>query len=283
MKAPSLIRAAFDSLEPPNETADSLQGILSRPTMDWSSINLETAQLFYAKHHVFLEILWVLSTYPRYLVPSWRKVTTPKHAKYAKLPWIPLALHVVVGTIEVFRYYYRLAIIGEPPKPDLADLVLGLAFSAGGLHLSSYVHEGNIPFIRTTFQAASLQRALASTLGYVHDDAQWHRASIKLLNSFTWVRWIGDFGPYIQGFRTYQETFTASVVMAHPLALWEADYPAGIPLLGAIMAVLLVLDKWASRKLDGRPGFVPRVLAHCGLVTVKKGYCGTATSGEKEE
>ncbi|GJC99012.1 hypothetical protein CH63R_11069 [Colletotrichum higginsianum IMI 349063] len=220
--------------------------------------------------------------YLRYLVPSWRKVTTPKHAKYVKLPWIPLALHVLIGTVELFRYYH-LAVTGEPPEPNVTDLVLGLGMAAGSFHLAAYVHEGNIPFVRTTFQGMAAQRALASTLGYVHGDAQWHRASVKLLNNFTWVRWIWACGGHLQGIRTHGDALTAAVVASHPLALWEGDYPAGIPLLGAIVFALLAVDKWASRKLDGKPGFVPRVLVHCGLVTVKKGYFETALSGEKLE
>ncbi|OHE93295.1 hypothetical protein CORC01_11438 [Colletotrichum orchidophilum] len=287
MKSPSLFRAAFNPFEAPNDTAGNLQGTGFRPTvmMDWARVNdgWDAAELLFEKHHVFLEILWISSTYMRFLVPSWKKVSTPTHAKYAKLPWIPLMIHVIVGTTEMFRYYYPLAIAGEPPVPNWIDLVLGLVFSAGSFHLAAYVREGNIPFIRTTFQATAVQRALASTLGYVHGDAQWHRASIKLLNNFTWVRWLSTFGTYLQGFRTYGETFTATVVMAHPLSLWEGDYPAGIPLYASIVLALLAVDKWASRKLDGKTGFVPRVLANCGLVTVKKGYLETSTSGEKLE
>ncbi|KAL2873817.1 hypothetical protein SGCOL_011046 [Colletotrichum sp. CLE4] len=288
MKSPSLFRAAFNPFEAPNDTAGNLQGTGFRPTMmdsSWTHINdgWNAAELLFEKHHVFLEIFWISSTYLRFLVPSWRKVSTPTHAKYTALPWIPLMIHVILGTIELARYYYPLVVTGEPPVPNLIDLVLGLAFSAGSFHLAAYVREGNIPFIRTTFQATALQRALASTLGYVHGDAQWHRASVKLLNNFTWVRWLLTFGKHFQGFRTYGDTFTASVVMAHPLSLWEGDYPAGIPLYASIVLMLLAVDKWASRKLDGKPGFVPRVLAHCGLVTVKKGYFETSTSGEKLE
>ncbi|GKT62938.1 hypothetical protein ColTof4_05468 [Colletotrichum tofieldiae] len=253
--------------------------------MNWASINgnWETGKLLYAEHHVFLEILWISATYLRFLVPSWRNITTPKHAKYAKLPWVPLISHVVAGTIELFRYYSQLAVTGESPEPNVVDLGLCLVMAASSFQLAAHVHEGNIPFVRTTFQGAAVQRVLASTLGFLHGDARWHRASIKLLNNFTWTRWIGVYAGYFQGFRAYADAFTASVVISHPLALWEGDYPAGIPLFGAVMFVLLVVDKWASRKLDGRPGFVPRVLAHCGLVTVKKGYFETASSGEKLE
>ncbi|KAJ0159958.1 hypothetical protein CTA2_8833, partial [Colletotrichum tanaceti] len=238
--------------------------------LNWANTVIDSwkaVRLLCAEHRVFLEISWVSSTYLRYLAPSWRKVATPKHARYVKLPWIPLALHVLVGTVELFRYYLQLAVTGEPPEPELTDLVLGLVMAAGSLHLAAHVRQGNIP--PDPDDVPGDGGAAGARLG----------AGVPSPGSGGYGRAEGA----CRASGRRGDAFTAAVVASHPLALWEGDYPAGIPLFGAIMLALLAVDKWASRKLDGKPGFVPRVLAHCGLVTVKKEYFETASSGEKLE
>ncbi|KAK1595474.1 uncharacterized protein LY79DRAFT_546529 [Colletotrichum navitas] len=222
--------------------------------MNWVSIDdsWEAVQLLYVTHHVLLEILWTSGIYLRYLVPSWRKITTPKHSEYTKVPYVPLAIHVIVGTIEVFRYYCQLAITSEAPKPNVVDFGLCLIMAATSLRLAANVRNGRVEIVRTTFQATAVQRMFASALGYMHGDAEWHRASIKLLNNLVWTRLIGGYMNHLQGFRSYGDSFTGAVVVAHQLALWESDYPAGVPFFLAVLSVLLVVDKWASRKLHGK-------------------------------
>ncbi|KAJ0383171.1 hypothetical protein COL922a_011037 [Colletotrichum nupharicola] len=53
-----------------------------------------------------------------------------------------------------------------------------------------------------------------------------------------------------------------------------------------MLFAFLAVDKWAARKLDGKPGPIPRALAHCGFVTVEKKHrdvekLGIAESEEK--
>ncbi|KAK2001545.1 hypothetical protein LX36DRAFT_653286 [Colletotrichum falcatum] len=254
MTIPSFFRGALGPFASSNYTAANLQGSEARPTMDWANVEdgWEGVRQLYARHRVLLEMVWISGTYLRYLVPSWRKISSPKSAKYLRFPYVPLAVHVVVGTAEVLRYYCQLAMTGEWPKPNAVDLGLCLAMAATSLRLAANVKNGKVAVVRTTFQAMAAQRVVASTLGYVRDDARWHRASIKLLNNLVWTRLIGDHTRYLQGFQTYGDAFTGAVVVSHPLALWEGDYPAGIPLFVAIVLALLAVDKWASRKLDGK-------------------------------
>ncbi|TQN69062.1 hypothetical protein CSHISOI_06413 [Colletotrichum shisoi] len=225
--------------------------------MNWANTVIdswEAVRLLCAKHHVFLEIPWTSSMYLRYLVPSWRKVTTPKRAKYVKLPWIPLALHVLIGTVELFRYYHHhLAVTGEPPEPNVTDLALGLVMAAGSFHPAAYVHEGNIPFVRTTVPGdggAAGARLHAGGTCMVTRSGTGRPSS-----SWTTSPGSGGYGRAEGTSRASGRTGTPSRrpwPRYHPLALWEGDYPAGIPVFGAIVFAVLAVDKWASRKMDGK-------------------------------
>ncbi|KAF9870623.1 hypothetical protein CkaCkLH20_11929 [Colletotrichum karsti] len=270
MKSAGPFAAAFSSFEARNYTNSCWQGIGSRPTMDLANFCWENAQSLYAKNRLLFEIFCTTSFWVPYLFPSYKYVRSRKFAKYAKLPYESLAAHLILGTVVVARYYYLYATLGESPVPTLFDLVTVLAFSATGVQLSGYVHEGNVPVLMASFKAMALQQAIATSMGYAYGSAHWHRAGVKLMDAFAWVRWMNEYGGVFQGFRTYGARFTASVVISHPLCLWEGDYPAGMPAYLAMLFAFLAVDKWASRKLDGKPGSIPRALAFCGFVTVEK-------------
>ncbi|KAF6823533.1 hypothetical protein CMUS01_10653 [Colletotrichum musicola] len=229
----------------------------------------ENTLRLYAQHRIFLEILWTTSWWVPLLLPAYGRMRTPTFAKYAKLPYAGLGVHLLLGSAVLSRYYFLYATTGASPVPDIVDLVLGLAFAASSLQMSAHVHMGFVPVVRGTFQSMALQQAAATALGYAYGDAGWHRAAVKILDAFVWVRWLAHYAPLLQGFRTYGARFTAAVFVSLPLCLWEGAYPAGTPAFIALLSMLLAVDKWASRKLDGKPGPFPRALAHCGFVTVQ--------------
>ncbi|KAF4835717.1 Sordarin/hypoxysordarin biosynthesis cluster protein P [Colletotrichum tropicale] len=265
----------------------SLPGFeLAGPIMDMVNFYWESMQQLYAEHHIFLEILFTTSWWLRYLVPSWRRASNRKIVKHMKYPFIPLLAHLTCGTLAIIRYYYLYLALGDSPVPTLLDLAFSLGFTATGVQLSGYVREGNVPVLKAAFKAMAFQQAIATFAGYTYGSAHWHRAGIKVMNAFVWVRWFNEYGTVFQGFRTYGARFTASTVISHPLCMWEGDYPAGMPVYVAMLFAFLAVDKWAARKLDGKPGPIPRALAHCGFVTVEKKHrdvekLGIAESEEK--
>ncbi|TDZ26445.1 Sordarin/hypoxysordarin biosynthesis cluster protein P [Colletotrichum orbiculare MAFF 240422] len=224
---------------------------------------LQQGRLLWKQHQTALEVAWTFSIYLPLVLVSYRRWSSRKIARYAGLPYGPVVAHILLATVFLVRYYGRYAAAaaaGSPLVPDLFDLVFGVVFCLNSLQVAAHVTHGIAPLARATFQVLAIQVLVATVAGYARADAGWFRAGAKLFD------------------------FTGVLVAAHAFCLWEGDYPAGVPLFIVLFAGLLAVNKWASRKLDGKPGPIPRVLAHCGFVTVQKKHRGEEeeTSGDAE-
>ncbi|TEA14257.1 Sordarin/hypoxysordarin biosynthesis cluster protein P [Colletotrichum sidae] len=245
---------------------------------------LQQGRLLWKQHQTALEVAWTFSIYLPLVLVSYRRWSSRKIAKYAGLPYGPVVAHILLATVFLVRYYGRSAAAGSPPVPGLFDLVFGVVFCLNSLQVAAHVTHGIAPLARATFQVLALQVLVATVAGYARADAGWFRAGAKLFDVFALFRWLNRHASRLEGFETYDAQFTGVLVAAHAFCLWEGDYPAGVPLFIVLFAGLLAVNKWASRKLDGKPGPIPRVLAHCGFVTVQKKHREEEeeTSGDAE-
>lgn len=73
----------------------------------------------------------------------------------------------------------------------------------------------------------------------------WHKASIKLLSAFIWARIIIVRLPdYVKGLENYGARYTAGIVGAEIMGLWEGDYPHGIIMYFVMLTAFMALDRW---------------------------------------
>ncbi|KAK2054285.1 hypothetical protein LY76DRAFT_237245 [Colletotrichum caudatum] len=145
-----------------------------------------------------------------------------------------------------------------------------------GPHLVARVKKGNVPFAGTTVSGnggAAGASALGCRAGTCTATRGGIGASIKLLqNLVIWTRLIGNCTKHPpQGFRPMGTPSPARRSSHARLHCGRTMTPAGIPLFPTVVFVLLAVDKWASRKLDGtyaharRPGDPVPHVRKCGF------------------
>lgn len=198
-------------------------------------------------------LFWTISAF-LFLSPlTWKAVSGKTRYSYIRhLPHIILLSHVVSGFVEILAYYGPFYRYGTAPSPDRLFLATCVCHSLSSIILNAStwrVKAGQHDLVRATFNVMILQRLLAGGIAYYTGSLVWHNASVKLLNSYIWARLIVVYlANYITGFPTYGSRYTAGIVGAEIMGLWEGDYPHGMIMYFVLGSAFLWLDKWSSGK-----------------------------------
>jgi hypothetical protein len=221
-------------------------------TMSLQNLSQDSIQTFIISHKPHLDLAWHLFIYlPLILRPLFiRHFTSPKHAKYAKLPYIPLLGHILLGLIIVFRYQFLVTLSPSPPQPSSIDAALGITNALLAWRLCKYEARGNPRIARVGFQVMALMVLFPAIMCYITPNLQWYHAMAKIHNAFVYVRWLINGGSAIGIFDGYHELYTISVFFGGILGVWEGRYPwdgiLGIPLALGFHVLLVVLERWIS-------------------------------------
>lgn len=211
--------------------------------------SLDPFSIFTPEATVPRELIWTVSGFAFFTPLLWRATSGKTlYARGHQIPHILLVSHVAVSVIELLIYYVPLYRTGAIPPPN--DLFLGLcifqSFTSLALNASTWrLPRGQHELVRATFQTMTCQRLLATGIAYHTGSLAWHKASIKLLSSFVWARFIIFHLPnYVAGLASYGSRYTAGILGGEIMGLWEGDYPYGIIMYFVMVSTLLALDRW---------------------------------------
>jgi hypothetical protein len=199
-----------------------------------------------------LDLAWHLFIYvPLVLRPQFmRHFTSSKYAKYGKLPYIPLLLHIILGVVVVFRYQFKALASGEPPVPDVLDVAIGITNAIVSWRLCKYESRGNPRIARVGFQVMGLMVLFPAIMCYKTASPVWYNALAKMHNAFVYVRWLLIIGPALGIFDGYHELYTISVFFGGMLGVWEGRFPwdgiLGVPLALVFHMGLVVMERFTS-------------------------------------
>ncbi|KAM0417251.1 hypothetical protein ACHAPT_012762 [Fusarium lateritium] len=161
-----------------------------------------------------------------------------------------LIVHSAISVIEVVLFHAKTWQLGHDPTANNLDLVLCIGQAVTSLVMAErmrFLPKLTLELSRGTFQCMAIQRMLASGLAIYLNSPEWHRASIKLLTNFIWVRFIITWSGKFAGVDTYQHGYSAGVVGGHLMGMWEGNYPHGIAIYMGLLMSLLALDRWAQK------------------------------------
>jgi hypothetical protein len=133
--------------------------------------------------------------------------------------------------------------IGQP-VPDGFDLLACFIQSATAIYLTGTLLRADAA-TRPMYQILGLVRPILTTLAFGTGDTLLHRASIKLLGGFVYMRLM----IYCAGFLEMQKVHTPSTIYAYSfflagiLAVYEAALPAGI-LVSISLTGSFILISW---------------------------------------
>jgi hypothetical protein len=221
-------------------------------TMSLQNLSQDSIQTFIISHKPHLDLAWHLFIYlPLIIRPSFtRHFTSRRHAKYAKLPYIPLLAHILLGLIIVFRYQFLAILSPSPPPPQTLDAALGITNAIIAWRLCKYEARGNPRIARVGFQVMSLMVLFPALMCYFTPSPQWYHVLAKMHNAFVYVRWLINGGSAIGIFDDYHELYTISVFFGGILGVWEGRFPwdgiLGVPLALVFHVLLVVVERWIS-------------------------------------
>ncbi|KAJ4319341.1 hypothetical protein N0V84_006426 [Fusarium piperis] len=161
-----------------------------------------------------------------------------------------LIVHAIVSIIEVILFHAKSWHLGHDPKANNMDLFLCAVQTLTSLAMIErmrFVPKLTLELSRASFHAMAFQRLLASGLAVYLASPEWHRASIKLLASFVWVRFLITWSSKFAGINTYQQGYSIGQIGGILMGIYEGSYPHGIGIYVGMVISLLALDRWASK------------------------------------
>ncbi|KAH6889848.1 hypothetical protein B0T10DRAFT_561427 [Thelonectria olida] len=223
---------------------------------------------------IILAYVTVFLYHTRHSVPVYQ-------AKFRKSSPLPLIIHIAAGLFEAIRYHICES-MGPVSSPDIFDFVACLAQSLTSLMLAKKAMRGD-KTTRPSYQAPGFVRPVLSTLAFIHGDAGMHRASVKLLNGYLYVRvyiFLAE-GSGLNKTYSYSTIYAQSIFLASVLAFYESGLPGGLPGYLVLVGVLTTLNRASSEQMrsisrNGGPAVkkkVIRLLHWIGLAeldTIKK-------------
>ena len=215
--------------------------------MDLDFSDFRKVPVFLRQWRPQIDLLYTIILYTPFLLPAaTRHFKSSKTAKMMGYPYKALLVHLIAGSIELLRYHV-MALSAEP-SADGIDVTLCILQAVTSMLLCKGINRGNKFVIRTSFQALALQRMLATGISYATTSPTWHRASIKILNQFIYNRYL--LGELVKldifpGGRP--SAFSALVFASGSVALWEGDYPWGVPMFSALVLGLVAFERWVGR------------------------------------
>jgi hypothetical protein len=239
------------------------------------SLNSDTGHIvppWWCLYHfspIELEIFFQIALHGRHLYRSISHLTALKPASRLSISYIPLAVHLLISLAEIIRFYTLLFVSDRSPLPTVGlDLVLCVINTATALGLARITPRGaKSKVLRVHYQVVALMRLTATgaavwfALRGQHvagggdggsdnasaETARWlHRASIKLLNSFAYDRWLMEVLPRMRLY-DFWTSFGLAAFIGGSLAVWEGDYPGGMPGYCAWMGGLIVFEDWVGK------------------------------------
>ncbi|KAL2686870.1 hypothetical protein Neosp_004412 [[Neocosmospora] mangrovei] len=161
-----------------------------------------------------------------------------------------LIVHSVVSVIEVVLFHVKSWQLGHDPKANNIDLVLCVVQTITSLVMTErmrFIPRLTLELSRASFQSMAFMRVLASGLALYLGSTEWHRASVKMLASFIWVRLISRWSSRFAGFNTYGQGYSLGVIGGILMGIYEGTYPYGIGIFMGTTLSLLAFDRWASK------------------------------------
>ncbi|KAI8673032.1 hypothetical protein NCS56_00767900 [Fusarium sp. Ph1] len=161
-----------------------------------------------------------------------------------------LIVHAIVSIIEVVLFHVKSWHLGHDPKANNIDLFLCIVQTITSLIMTErmrFVPRLALELSRGSFQSMAFMRVLASGLAVYLGSTEWHRASIKMLASFVWVRFLIKWSSKFAGIDTYGQGYSLGLIGGILMGIYEGTYPHGIAIYMGTTLSLLAFDRWASK------------------------------------
>ncbi|KAI8669653.1 hypothetical protein NCS57_00781000 [Fusarium keratoplasticum] len=161
-----------------------------------------------------------------------------------------LIVHVIVSMVEVVLFHAKSWHLGHDPKANNFDLFLCVVQTITSLVMTErmrFIPKLTLELSRGSFQSMAFMRVLASGLAVYLESTEWHRASIKTLVSFVWVRFLLKWSSKFAGIDTREQAYSLSLISGILMGIYEGTYPHGIAIYMGTTLSLLAFDRWASK------------------------------------
>ncbi|RSL68644.1 hypothetical protein CEP54_002745 [Fusarium duplospermum] len=219
--------------------------------MDTNATSNATEWPLFNKYNEFpLEHIYIFCIFAYYIPHLFRMMKSKVYPKAHHFHRSLLIVHIIVSMIEVVLYHVKSWHLGHDPKANNLDLFLCVMQTIISLVMTErmrFIPKLTLELSRASFQSMAFMRVLASGLAVYLGSTEWHRASIKLLASFVWVRvfilWSGKFA----GINTPQQRYSLGLVGGILMGIYEGSYPHGIVIYLATVFSLMAFDRWASK------------------------------------
>jgi hypothetical protein len=169
--------------------------------------------------------------------------SAPHYAKVFHKPTaLPLYLHIGAGSCEIVRYH--VGVLFHTVIPDAFDFILCFMQATTTIYLAKTLTRGN-QSTRPTYQITGLIRPICSGLALYTREPWLHRGSVMLVNGFLYVRLIIYLSKVVKLHRDYSEPdiYAYSVFLGALSAVWEADFPWGVPIFVGMVAITISISK----------------------------------------
>lgn len=194
--------------------------------------------------------IWAFCAYVFWMPHMARMIKSRGYAKAHHYHRSLLVVHAAVSLVEVVLFHAKSWRLGHEPRADSLDLWLCAVQTLTSLVMTErmrFVPKLTLELNRAAFQCMAFQRVLASGLSVYLGSPEWHRASIKMLSSFVWVRFLIMSSVRLAGINNYQQGYSIGLISGILMAMYEGSYPHGIAIFVGVVASLMALDRWASK------------------------------------
>lgn len=186
---------------------------------------------------------FVLASHSRRTIPHYT-------ATFRKPSPAPLAVHIIAGLFEIFRYHTRA--LNGPVIPDRLDYLTCLLQSVTNLILAKTLLRGDYT-TRPTYQVAGIIRPILGAVALSTGSAELHRASVKLVNGFMYTRLVifVEKALYIDRLSSNSVLYARGVFIGAILSVCDAGLPAGVPIyiiwIGLVTSMNHLTSRMATR------------------------------------
>ncbi|ORY58773.1 uncharacterized protein BCR38DRAFT_489128 [Pseudomassariella vexata] len=193
-----------------------------------------------------IDLAWQILRYTAVFCLDTRKAV-PHWPEVYKNHLVPLSIHVLTTILDVLRYH--IYALDGPVQPNLLDLYLSLSLSVSSLQFLSLVRVGGPISVRSSFQSVAILRIILSTAGYARDDADLHRASVKLNSVFFWARAAGPVIRRLKLFDLHRHIYATQIFCCLVLGMAETGLPGWIYIALATFCLNAAVNRWTGNRI----------------------------------
>lgn len=164
---------------------------------------------------------------------------------------IVLLTHIATSTIEVLRYYGRLAISSREKdlQTDIIDVILAIIQTTTSFQLTrDRVFLGYRPMLKPVYYSQAILRLFFSAFAHAYSQPWLYKASIVINMSFVYPRLITYMARRLFDKRMVSDgnIHTFSVLVSALLAMHDTGVPLGPQILLIFSAWFVWLEKWMA-------------------------------------